>query len=132
MERDVTPELKDKILSTIKVHPRRYSMQVDCKHFSISKDMLNSLLRSFAKRGFITILQTFNGTGDMIIRVEIETDDFLRSGGYIFEEEIINSELKKLELEIRKLQSDIPNDRYNTILQTFGTIFGAWSAFHSK
>ncbi len=128
----ITPEIKDRLLITLKDNLSRYDLFVDQDRFpSIDLQLIRSLVRQFEKRGFLTILETL-GYGSHRIRVEVEADDFLRNGGHIIEDQIINNELLKLELEIKKLEKEISVHTYNTILTSIGTIAGAFSAAHSK
>jgi len=129
----VTPETKDRLLSALRDNQSRFSLRVDEKVFSeIDIELTQSLIRQFEKRHFVTVLQTFTGSGLQRVRVEIEADDFLRNGGHLIEDQIINNELLKLELEIKKLEKEISVHTYNTILTSIGTIAGAFSAAHNK
>lgn len=115
----ITPELKDQILEKIK--SKSTEVFIDRSFFNHDEKELYMIVRQFAKRGFITITEE-TGYGYMTVRMEADGYDLLRLGGHVFEETIMGSNIKKLDLEIRKLEKDIPADKFDIITKTIGAI----------
>jgi len=125
MSNYILPALKDKLLYELKDNRDRYKLVARGKEFGLQDDLLQSLIRQFDKMGLVTILQTFNGTGLQVIRVEVETDEFLLRGGFTFKEE---KQLEKIILEIEAYKDQLSPKVFKNIMAGITAIGTAWAA----
>jgi len=128
MSNYILPALKDKLLYELKDNRDRYKLVARGKEFGLQDDLLQSLIRQFDKMGLVTILQTFNGTGLQVIRVEVETDEFLLRGGFTFKEEILEKQLEKIILEIEAYKDQLSPKVFKNIMAGITAIGTAWAA----
>ena len=124
----ITAEIKDQML--IKLIEGGFGDQIiGPKTFDFSYDQVQVILKQFKKRGFIN---SFDFSG-LRYRVQVEADahDFIGRGGFKFEEDAFRNHFTKLELELEKLEGEIPQDRFSNIMTLIGTVSSAISAYAS-
>jgi hypothetical protein len=89
--------------------------------------VVDALLREYESRGFMNVDRMLGGV--VHCNLEIRANDFVRYGGYQFEEQIASSQLEKLTLELESLYGAIPNSKYNLIMTSINAIATALSLF---
>lgn len=126
------PEQKDKFLNSLVSKPNRSLVLVGLDDFGseIDEFLFLSVLDEFEQRGFISIENGFTDSR-RYISIGIKADAFIQRGGYKFEEDIFRNNFTKLELELAKLEGEIPQERFNNIMTLISAASAAVSAFAS-
>jgi hypothetical protein len=134
----ITPDLKDRLLSFIanEAVDSELSMwytdnerQTIFGHLGFPINFLTPLLKQFEELG---LLKMTGAKGYEGFTLKIDAYDFLRYGGFTAKEEIINSNLRKLELEITSLEVNIPKAKFDMVSTTLTTLIAAWSSVYGK
>ena len=132
----ITSELKDKILNYLWNNKGKdYRIDVDyynhklCEELNVDMATLQQLIEYFERKRLL-IGDAYKGGNDLTMK--IETHDFLVNGGFVVEDEIINKNLNKLNLEIKGLESSIPKGKFDIITTSIATILATWTAVHGK
>jgi len=102
----ITPIIKDEVLKWLSLNLETETLcKIDLddllKTTNLTFDTLNSVLTYFQRIGFIEELNARRIAVFLILRVE--ANDFLLRGGFVEQEEILESNIKKLLLEINSL-----------------------------
>lgn len=126
----ITPEKKDALLIKIVNDPEREWLGVDPDYSGFPLHLLSAVLRQFSERGLIKFKGSI-GKGDdtYTLSVEANSDEFLRRGGFVFEEDAFKNEFTKLEMELAKLEGEIPQERFSNLMNIIGTASAAFSAY---
>ncbi|KEQ31211.1 hypothetical protein N180_02890 [Pedobacter antarcticus 4BY] len=124
----ITPAIKDDILNRL-VNNGLSGQTITSKTFEYDYLIVQSILRQFSKRGLINS-HDFSGLRYRV-QVELDAHDFVNRGGFTFEEEVFRNNFTKLELELAKLEGELPKERFNNIMNLVSTISAAVSAYSS-
>lgn len=105
-----TPEYKDSVLKNLcdQLDPYRL-YRIDTEAFEDDPQLLHTCLMQFKERGFI---QQYGGGRIASIVLTADAVDFLRKGGFTFEETVLIQQLDKAILELEKLQSESGLKKY--------------------
>jgi hypothetical protein len=127
----ITPEQKDAFLLSLVSNPNKGMITVDSTSFSDDVDeyLFLSILEQFEERGFIEIVSTVEESSTAWITVGVKAHDFLRRGGFRFEEDLFRNNFTKLELELGKLEGEISEERFKNIMMLISTAATAVSAY---
>lgn len=118
----ITPEMKDRLLNfLIENAPQHPFPRGGDGYTDIPWMYIEMILNQFHKRGFITIRLTKE---EMDVTLTADAYDFAYHGGFVAQEENLMNNLRKLELEVQKLQSTFPEK-----VATFATILGGISSY---
>jgi hypothetical protein len=88
---------------------------------------LCNLLREFENKDFMSVSRMLGGLAHC--NIEIRACDFVRNGGYKFEEQIASAQIEKLTLELESLYGSIPNAKYSLIMSSVSAIAAALALF---
>jgi hypothetical protein len=123
----ISVELKDKVLSIIVDNAPElfagFNTHEMAKVVGSNSKVIDALLREYENRGFMKVNRMLGG--GVHCNIEIRAHDFLKSGGYIFEETIASIQLEKLKREIESLEGSISNTKYDTIMSSVTTLASA-------
>lgn len=127
----ITPEQKDAFLLLIVSNPDKGIITVDSTSFSDDVDeyLFSSILKQFEERGFIEINNTAEESSKAWITVGVKAHDFLGRGGFRFEEDFYRNKFTKLELELSKLEGEIPEDSFKNIMMLISSVSAAVPAY---
>jgi hypothetical protein len=109
--------------------PERDWVQINGDMFDLKNGIFQSLLRQFERRGFLKIKTECKRMESVVVSIEVEADDHLNRGGFVFEEEAFRNDFTKLELELATLEGEIPVERFNTIMTLLSTAATSVSAY---
>lgn len=127
----IDSELKDKTLNFIIENAPDLFIGFDihemASEYGVSYRIIDALLSEYENRDFMSVDRMLGGV--VHCNLSIKSHDFVRSGGYKFEETLADINLQKLTLEIESLQSSIPAVKYNTIIAAVGAISSALALF---
>lgn len=111
-----TPEYKDSVLKKLCDELEPYHLyHIDIKAFESDPQLLHTCLMQFQELGLI---QQYSSGPISSVVLTADAIDFLRKGGFVFEETVLLQQLDKVILELEKLQSESGLKRY------FGRIKG--------
>lgn len=127
----ITPEQKDAFLLSLVSNPNKGMITVDSTSFSENLDryLFSSILEQFEERGFIKIMNTAEESSKAWITVGVKAHDFQSRGGFRFEEDFYRNKFTKLELELSKLEGEIPEDSFKNIMMLISSVSAAVSAY---
>ena len=107
---EITCKLKDEILSKLcslkKLNNVTLNIDEIAKEFGTKNDIVLIILDQFERYGYIKINNRFN-THIYFINVTADAFDFLSHGGFRIQDEILRTNIQKLDLEIKKLCKDL-------------------------
>lgn len=114
----ITPIIKDSVLKwlCLNLEPEvlcKIDIADLLKTTNLTFDALNSVLTYFQRIGFIEELNARRVAVFLILRVE--ASDFLLRGGFVEQEEILESNIKKLLLEIKDLEKQVSPHHLETV-----------------
>lgn len=114
----ITPTIKDDVLKWLCLNLKPESLYtIDManllKTANIDFDTLNSVLTYFQRIGFIEELNSRRIAIHLSVRVE--ANDFLLRGGFVGQEELLETNIMKLLLEIDNLKKQLGPDQLDTI-----------------
>lgn len=114
----ITPAIKDNVLKWLCLNLKPESlytidMEDLLKTANIDFDTLNSVLSYFERIGLIEELNSRRVAIHLIVRVE--ANDFLLRGGFVGQEELLETNIKKLLLEIDNLKKQLGPDKLETV-----------------
>ncbi len=114
----ITPAIKDNVLKWLCLNLKPESLYtIDMadllKTANIDFDTLNSVLSYFERIGLIEELNSRRVAIHLIVRVE--ANDFLLRGGFVGQEELLETNIKKLLLEIDNLKKQLGPDKLETV-----------------
>ncbi|SMC45832.1 hypothetical protein [Pedobacter africanus] len=115
----ITPEEKDILL--ISLINSEQPVTIDRDFLKDKTTNAEIIINQFVSHGLVSVRQKF-GNGMRIIQVEANAHDLLNRGGYKFKEEIFINNLTKLDLEIKKLEKDLPADKFDIITKAIGAL----------
>lgn len=128
----ITPEQKDAVLIKMTEDADREWLDIDPEYAGMSETAVNVLVRQLERRGFVRVhTRPSYGDPSFTVTVELDADDFIRLGGFQFEEDAYRNNFIKLELELQKLEGEIPQERWNKIMTLVNTTSAAVSAYNS-
>lgn len=126
----LTPEEKDLILIKMTKDLDRDWLGIDTEYANIDEKTLNAFMRQLQRRGFVEIHgQPSFGEESFTVFVEMDADDFIQRGGFKFEEDEFRNKFTKLELELAKLEGEIPQERFSNMMVLIGAVSAAVSAY---
>lgn len=114
----ITPAIKDNVLKWLCLNLKPESLYTInmadlLKTANIDFDTLNSVLSYFERIGLIAELNSRRVAIHLIVRVE--ANDFLLRGGFVGQEELLETNIKKLLLEIDNLKKQLGPDKLETV-----------------
>ncbi len=114
----ITPTIKDDVLKWLCLNLETESLYtIDMtdllKTTNLTFDTLNSVLYYFQRIGFIEELNSRRVAIHLILRVE--ANDFLLRGGFVAQEELLETNINKLLLEIDNLKKQLGPDQVETV-----------------
>lgn len=105
-----TPEYKDSILRKLCEQLDPYHMySIATNELDNDPELLHTCLMQFKERGLI---QQYSGGRIASMVLTADAIDFLRQGGFVFEETVLLHQLDKVILELEKLQSESNPKKY--------------------
>ncbi|WP_448788351.1 hypothetical protein [Bacteroides graminisolvens] len=126
----ITPTLKDQILKDL-VEADGITLQINlrdhAKEYGIEYTILESILDHFESLNFLEYIGKYLG-GIVLIRMKVSASDFYLHGGFQAQEELLQSNIKKLLLEIEALKPSMP-EKIATITSIASNIASALSLF---
>lgn len=125
----ITSELKDKVLDTLVSYDEiciAFNIYDMANEFECSVEAIDAILSHFERLGLCSSIPCIGGHVELSLNVEAY--DMVRLGGFVFKEKVLQQSIKKLELELEKLQSDFP-ERVQTIQSVITTITSSVSMF---
>lgn len=127
----ITTELKDSVLNLIADNASdlyaSFDIHTAAKEFNTGHRTIDALLREYEGRGFMRVQRMLGG--HVSCDLEVAAYDFIKGGGYAFEESVAAIQLEKLKLELETLEGSIPTGKYNLIMTSIGAIATALSLF---
>lgn len=128
----ITPEKKDALLLKLINDPDRDWLGVDPEYSGFSLPLLSAVMRQFSERRFVELKGSLGkGNDTFTLSVEANADDFMRRGGFKFEEDIFQSNFNKLEFELSELEGKIPQGKFENIMNLITTAATAVGAYAS-
>lgn len=126
----ITPDKKDALLIKMVNDPNREWLGVDPEYSGFTLPLLSAVIRQFSERRLVKLIGSL-GKGDdtYTLAVEANSDDFLRRGGFMFEEVQFRNQFSKLELELATLEGEIPQERFKNIMTLVSAASAAVSAY---
>lgn len=114
----ITPKIKDDILNCLcnELPPERMvslDAKIFCSTTGLDLQTISAVLTYFQRLGFIAELNN-RGTAIFLI-VNVEATDYLIRGGFTAQEELIESNINKLLLEIENLKKQLAPNQLETI-----------------
>lgn len=122
----ITPEMKDQLL--LKLIESENPVLIEAKFTKENGKYTDMIINQFINLGLVSVVERF-GYGMVRVRVEAEAHDLIRRGGFKFIEEVFLSNVTKLELEIKKLEKDIPADKFDIITKAIGAISAGFTVY---
>jgi hypothetical protein len=126
----ITPEMKDQLL--LKLIELKKPTFIEAKFEKENGEYTNMIITQFINMGLVSVVEQL-GLKMRKVQVEAEAYDLIRRGGFTFMEDIFINNVNKLELEIKKLEKDIPADKFDIITKAIGAIsagVGVYSTFN--
>lgn len=100
-----TPELKDHVLKSLCSSLEPYKRcSFDCRQICDDSVLFNTCMCQFQDRNFV-ISPNIQGSNCSVV-ITANAIDFLNRGGFVFEEQILISNLQKIQLELENLKSE--------------------------
>lgn len=123
----ITPVLKDAILNFICDNcPLERLVSIDCKLFlkqiETTKEILNAVMKQFERMGFIE--HYGSSIRELSFAVRIDAVDYKNRGGFLVQEQLYADSLLKLELDIKQLSEQFPENAntFTTVLANIATV----------
>lgn len=113
----ITPVIKDKVLSSLLSYDETtlyFDFDKLGELLDIEQKYAIIILKQFERLGLVN-LGHYNSKDTVIISLNAEIYDFFSHGGFIGQEEILQANLEKLNLELLKLAKDIEPSKLETI-----------------
>lgn len=110
----ITPELKDNILNNLNVGKISFGINIkEAKlKFGVEEDVLDMLLNQFEAHKLLK--QYKSDGGAVFITLKAEYFDHLNHGGYTAQEELLQSNFRKLFWELEALEKQLRPDNIET------------------
>jgi hypothetical protein len=120
----ITPDLKDKILKTLIDRSTDTRIVFDihdlAKENEIGSSTANELLKYFEEKNLLHCQRMMGG--GVMAQITVDAFDFIRYGGFVGEEQLMNIEFEKLKLEIESLKTTIPKEKFDVINGALNTV----------
>ncbi|MBS1778630.1 MAG: hypothetical protein JST70_04855 [Bacteroidetes bacterium] len=127
----ITTELKDQILNEIVDNSTdmfvTFNINELAAKYNVGSKTVDAMLHEYENRQFMDVDRMLGGR--VYCNLTIRVYDFIKNGGYNFEDTIASIQLEKLKLEIQSLEGSIPNAKYTLLMTTIGAIATALTLF---
>lgn len=131
----ITAQIKDKILFNIVESANTIRLEINVQTLSnkldVNSDIICAVIEYFERKGFCHINNKLGcyGSEKYDITLHVEAYDMYRNGGFVFLDDIMKTNLSKLELELSLLSKKASGDFLDRLQKMSSIVGSLLSAF---
>ena len=130
----MTAELKDKVLNFLIENQEELYIEFDGEELAIKLETnpkyVLAIIKDLADR---RMLEKQGYAGYLTVcHLEVKIFDFYKSGGYEFEDHIIQGNIMKLKMEIEGMEANIGKPQYDKMMALIMAVIGGFSLVSGK